>query len=275
MATKTIDNTQPLAVCLHASGSSHRQWLPLSAELEPHMRTIAPSLVGYGLVPFRRDRRLRLDHEVDNVLHQVELQTGKKNGPLHLVGHSYGGAVALQTAVRCPERVASLTLYEPAQFLLLFQHDGLRSPEAQEIRDVAMRVTALAASRVGRWKAAELFIDYWSFPGAWRRIPLRRKRRIVRLVPKVAAEFDALVSAQVQREQLAQLDMPVRLIYGSRTRSTARRVTELMLDTIATADGVEVAEMAHMAPCTHADRINPLIVEHVLASRSRPVRRAA
>jgi pimeloyl-ACP methyl ester carboxylesterase len=35
---------------------------------------------------------------------------------MHLVGHSYGGGVALRAAVERPERIASLTLYEPSAF---------------------------------------------------------------------------------------------------------------------------------------------------------------
>jgi pimeloyl-ACP methyl ester carboxylesterase len=35
-------------------------------------------------------------------------------GPAHLVGHSYGGVVAMAAAIRRPEAVASLTLIEPS-----------------------------------------------------------------------------------------------------------------------------------------------------------------
>jgi pimeloyl-ACP methyl ester carboxylesterase len=45
------------------------------------------------------------------------LPTG--NGLIHLVGHSYGGAVALRFATQYPERLRSLVLIEPVAFHLL------------------------------------------------------------------------------------------------------------------------------------------------------------
>src|SRR6266516_1098475 len=36
--------------------------------------------------------------------------------PVHLIGHSYGGGVALRVAVERSNRIASLTLYEPTAF---------------------------------------------------------------------------------------------------------------------------------------------------------------
>jgi lipase len=37
-------------------------------------------------------------------------------GPVHLIGHSFGATVALRLAIEAPERVASLTLIEPVLF---------------------------------------------------------------------------------------------------------------------------------------------------------------
>jgi pimeloyl-ACP methyl ester carboxylesterase len=37
-----------------------------------------------------------------------------RNGPLHLVGHSYGAAVALRIAANHRDRVRAMALYEPA-----------------------------------------------------------------------------------------------------------------------------------------------------------------
>lgn len=275
MFNRTIENVQPLAVCLHGSASSARQWLQLEESLEPHIRTISPCLIGYGPVPFTQGRSLSLDDESENVIRQVAQMTGKTNGPLHLVGHSYGGAVALQLALRYPERVASLTLYEPAQFLLLFA-EGLKSSAAREIRGIALRIVDKARTPWGRHKAASIFIDYWSGSGAWRSIPLRRRRRFARLVPKVAAEFGAIASSGITAADFAALDIPVRLISGSSTRQTASEVTRMLANVLPDVQHIEIPGMAHMAPCTHAERINPLFSEHVIARLSdRPMVRVS
>jgi len=275
MTTKAIENNQPLAVCLHASGSSSRQWRKLVATLEGRIRTIAPDLVGYGNGDqYRSGTRFRFDQEIRNVLRQIKAETGKDNGPLHLVGHSYGAAIALQFALTYPERVASLTLYEPAQFLLLFA-DGLKSPEGREILAVRKFMHENVKSPIGRWSAARKFIDYWSGEGSWNKIPFRRRRGLVSLMPKIAAEFEAILSANVSAADFAGLNMPVRLILGSETQATTRKVTEVLNDVLANVELITIDGAEHMAPATQADKINPLFAGHVVATLERQYYAAA
>jgi pimeloyl-ACP methyl ester carboxylesterase len=135
-----IENNQPLVVCLHGSASSSRQWAGLKEILQDHVRVISPDLVGYSdSSPFKKGQLFSMDDEVANIMRQIEKLTGKRNGPLHLVAHSYGGAVALQIALKYPERVASLSLYEPAQFRMLLA-DGPDSDEGEEIMAIRQRV---------------------------------------------------------------------------------------------------------------------------------------
>lgn len=266
MRALDIQNNQPLAVCLHASASSSQQWSKLVADFDGRMRVITPDLIGYGSKDrFQKGRSLRMQDEVDNILAQIEAAAGKANGPLHLVGHSYGGAVALQIALTYPEHVASLTVYEPAQFLLLMQ-GGLEAPEAQEILAVHRFVQGRLKSCLQRWSATRHFIEYWSGRGVWKRIPHRNKRRFVRLLPKIAAEFNAIFSAPVSTADCAKLHMPIRVICGTRTRASASKVAEVLAESAPNAEQVFVEGAAHMAPATQPKDINPLIIEHVLAT---------
>lgn len=275
MTKTTIENHQPLAVCLHASASSKGQWKGLMSMLERQMRCVAPDLVGYGAGdPFSTRKRFHLRQEVHNVLRQVEEQTGKSNGPLHLVGHSYGGATALQIAVMYPERVASVTLYEPAQFLMLFAN-GLRSTEAREVLAVWKFAKDQIGTTIGRFLAARRFIEYWSGEGAWQHIPLKRRCRFARLMPKVVAEFEAILSAGVSAEVFAGLNVPVRIICGTATRATARKVCRELARSLPNVELVEVEGATHMAPTTEPDTINPLFAEHVLAALHRDLAAAA
>jgi pimeloyl-ACP methyl ester carboxylesterase len=266
MINNNIENHQPLAVCLHGSASSSRQWSKLAELLEPRIRTIMPDLVGYGDAEhFQNGTRFHLDQEVENVLRQIRFQTGKDNGPLHLIAHSYGGAVALHMALKYPQRVASLTVYEPAQFLMLFE-DELEMDEAAEVLEVGRFVRANTASVARCRIAAKCFIDYWSGEGAWDRIPAERQDRFAGMMPKVAAEFEAILRAGVSASDFARLDIPVRLICGSETRGTARKVTDVLTGALPNVECIFVEGAAHMAPVTQADRVNPLFAGHVLSN---------
>ena len=225
-ATIDIQNRRLLAVCLHASASSSRQWSNLVADFAGHMRIVTPGLVGYGdSETFQPGTNIRMNDEVANVLAQIAHQTGKTNGPPHLIGHSYGGAVVLQVALLHLDRVARLTVYEPAQFLLLFEN-GLNSPLAHEIASVHQSVQGRLKSPLQRWAAARRFVKYGSGRRCWKHIPCKRQRRFARLVPKIAAAFSAIFTTQLAAEDCA----------------------------------------AHMATASNPRDLDPLIAQHVLAS---------
>jgi pimeloyl-ACP methyl ester carboxylesterase len=106
----------PAVVIGHCSSASHKEWLPLIEILKSDWRVLAPDFIGYGqsqpwpaTEPFSSDADLK-----------VLLAVAKKaKGPLHLVGHSYGAALALEAARTLGTRVKSLTLVEPVSFHLL------------------------------------------------------------------------------------------------------------------------------------------------------------
>ena len=84
-------------------------------------------------------------------------------------------------------------------------------------------------------------------------------------MPKVVAEFEAILSSGVDAEAFAGLVVPVRLICGSNTRATTRRVAEKLCQSLPNVEFLEVEGAAHMAPTTEPERINPLFAEHVFS----------
>ena len=79
-------------------------------------------------------------------------------GVCRLVGHSFGGSVAMKLAARLSGRVAKLVLLETNPFYLLKQSGRADAfAEAMELRDCVKKFGA-----VGDWvPAAERFADYW------------------------------------------------------------------------------------------------------------------
>jgi pimeloyl-ACP methyl ester carboxylesterase len=97
-------------VLIHGNFASWRWWQPVFDRLPPGWRAYAPDLRGCGDTD-RPDR----GYTVEQLAVDLHHFTGALNlSPLHLVGHSLGGAVALQFALDWPERVRSLTLVAPS-----------------------------------------------------------------------------------------------------------------------------------------------------------------
>lgn len=106
----------PGVVCLHSNASSSGQWRALMDHLALRFHVLAADSYGAGKSPpWPTDRTVWLRDEVA-LLEPVLAAAGD---PFSLVGHSYGGAVALVAAVARPQRVRSLVLYEPTLFSLV------------------------------------------------------------------------------------------------------------------------------------------------------------
>ncbi len=106
----------PGVVCLHANASTSAQWRDLLELLDSEFHMLAADSYGAGRSPdWPSDRRVSLRDE-SALLGPVFKRAGD---PFALVGHSYGGAVALKFAVEHPERVSALALYEPTLFAVI------------------------------------------------------------------------------------------------------------------------------------------------------------
>jgi pimeloyl-ACP methyl ester carboxylesterase len=240
--------TQETLLCLHSSGSSGRQWAALQPLLSPRLRVLTPALLGYdGAAPWPAGTPVSLDEEAER------LRPLLGAGGAHLFGHSYGGAVALQIALRWPQQVQSLTLFEPVRFALLMHHpETVASAEAIVAvgRRIGMEVLAGALPA-----AAHRFVDYWSGDGAWVALGEHHRDALAARMPKVRAEFEALFADPVPAAAYRALRMPVHLMGGERSPLPARQVLALLAGALPQAGGVTLRGLGHMAPVTHAGRV--------------------
>ncbi|MEM7432055.1 MAG: alpha/beta hydrolase [Pseudomonadota bacterium] len=261
---------QPAAtvVCLHSSMSHGGQWKALATRLRDHFEVVTPNLLGYDGCGGTFDGAHRLEHEIEVLLPIIEQATD----PVHLVGHSFGGAVALRLASLLGDRVASLTVYEPVWFALLFAEDG-DGDHAREV--IRVRDSLLSESEIGRLRGAREFINYWADGDGWSHIPAEQHARLASLSAKVAAEFSALMAAGPATQEFSRLNVPVRLLCGTDTKVSARRISELLSEIVPGVEYLRLNGLAHMAPVTHADDVNPLIVDHILANVDRGERAVA
>ena len=244
----------PGVVCLHANASTSGQWRRLADRLAPHFHVLAPDLHGAGRSPaWPWARPLALSDEADF----IEPVIARAGEPVALVGHSYGAAVAIIAALRHPQRVAALVLYEPTLFAWI-DRDVPRPNDADGIRlavDDAER--ALRGGDVDA--AAERFIDYWMEPGSWRRMPEARRAAVGASIVNVRRWAHALFDEPTPLDTLRSLDGPVLLMAGDRTTVAARAVIVRLLRVLPQRELYEFEALGHMGPVTDADRVDEVI----------------
>lgn len=243
-------NTAAVMLALHSSAASGRQWDPYRPLL-PAVTLHAPDLLGCeaGAAAWPAERAVTLQEEAQRI---VEQHWPDAVDGVHLVGHSYGGAVALQIALLWPERVRSLTVYEPVRFALL--RDNGDGALWQNVVAIGERVTALAQTQ-GLPAAAEAFVDYWSGTGSWARMPAKQQDGIATRMPKVRADFGALFGDTVPLADYSRLTMPLRLLHGSRSPLPVRRVLALLASACPAATAIGLDGLGHMGPLEKPTRV--------------------
>jgi pimeloyl-ACP methyl ester carboxylesterase len=246
----------PAAVLLHSSAGTRAQWRSLTEMLEGKRRVLAPDLRGYGESGGRPGTPDLADEAAI-----VGALAARAGGPIDLVGHSYGGAVALRFALEQPEMVRSLTLIEPVAFHLLQQGWAGRDWLLAEVQAIAAAVT-----RDRNGAGMSRFVDYWNGSGTWASLPEDKRSGLTRYAATVAENFAAAVAEAIPLETYRQIQAPALLLRGARSPAPARRIVALLGSTLLNARIVTVADAGHMLPLTHREIVNREILAHILGA---------
>ncbi|MEL6278654.1 MAG: alpha/beta hydrolase [Pseudomonadota bacterium] len=242
-------------VLIHCSGSAPAQWAQLEACLAPQFEPHSVTLTGHGdRAPWGGERVLSLAEEARDLAATI----GGEDA-VHIVGHSYGGAVAFRYALKHPARVRSLTLFEPALFDLL-RFDPDESAALDEIEAVAKAVSSLVL--LGDYRSAMArFVDYWNGAGAWSRMPETLRAELSAKALLVAHHFAALLEPGPSPSTFEALGIPLLVLCGTDSPKSARAVSRVLAKSVFTAKHRTIGHAGHMAPVTHPDRVNPVILD--------------
>ncbi|MDP2717786.1 MAG: alpha/beta hydrolase [Candidatus Micrarchaeota archaeon] len=100
------NNNAPAVMLVHGFAGAWKGWKDqIDFLCQKGLRVIAPDMDGHGNTPHTpHDTILSYVEDLEGIRNWLHVRT------VHLVGHSYGGAVAQAYAIQHPEHVASLTL---------------------------------------------------------------------------------------------------------------------------------------------------------------------
>jgi pimeloyl-ACP methyl ester carboxylesterase len=258
----------PTIVCLHSSGSSGAQWRVFAERMQDGFAMLTPDFHGHGAGPQWRGAPADVVPADTAHIARIARQVA---APVHLVGHSYGGAVALRVALQHPELVASVAVYEPVALRVLFEEDPT-APAALEVARVAatMRREIDAGSPE---HAAQVFTDYWSHPGHWASLSAGHQAAIARRTPVIHDHFVSLFNDAMTRDDYARLARPVLYLTGSETTAAARRTAALLQRALPQVEAVSMHTLGHLGPITHPERVGLAIGHFIRRHAEAPLAR--
>jgi len=250
---------KPCVIALHCSLGSGRQWTRLTEALGDGYRVIAPDLSGYGKNAVRPILPTTLADEVAMLGEQIDHATG----PIHLVGHSYGGAVAFKMASseRWAGRIRSLTLIEPVLPTLL--RDNAADRRLHDVfADMGTRI------HVDLWngmymEALDRFLAFWSGSGQRETLNGEAQLRMIEMIEKVAFDFTAILGEVNVAAAAAELRVPTLLVSGGLSPYMTQRIVGKLAALIPGAETRHLPAAGHMLPISHAKAINPDIIRHI------------
>ncbi len=253
----------PTVICLHSNASHCGQWSALVGRLAGRFHAVAVDSWGSGKSPeWPSDRVITLGDEVDLLAPVI----ARASDPACLVGHSYGGAIALKAALMHPGRFAALALYEPT----LFAPVARTAPgDVAGIRDTVQRASGHLDDGDAP-AAARAFIDFWMGPGSWDRMPAQRQPVMAASVRNVRRWAHALLLDPVTPQDLASLEMPVLLLTGRHSPRASLGVAQMLARTLPRAECVELEDLGHMGPVTHPEVVNGPIERFLREATGQP-----
>ena len=242
-------------VLIHSSVSGNRQWRALSEELRERYRVLAVNLYGYGeTTPWPRTEPQPLSAQAELILAVCD-ELGE---PVQLVGHSFGGSVALKAALLLDGRCDGLVLLEPNPFHLLKQ--GGRT--GAWLETVGLREDVESRMASDDWLgAAERFADYWLGDGAWSAMPERRRDAFADALAPNVHEWQAVMDERTAIEGYAAVAARTLVVSDPATRRPIREIVELLAEGCPDWSFRFLPEGGHMAPLTRPELVNPIVRE--------------
>lgn len=248
-------------VALHCSGHDSRQWDFLRRLIEPSVRFHAFDLIGTpARGPWKGGSKFGLqDEAVALVAHIARI-----GEPVHIVGHSFGGALGLHLAGNQPKLVRSLCLYEPTTFSLLKTDQAEDGRLLKEIETLASDIQAAVEQGCSEF-AASLYTDFWGGVGSWQTLSRARRQALAEWIPKVVLDFQALIDEPAQTRNVSA---PTTLMVGSQSHPHTQRIVEILTRDLDQAKQIEVPGADHLGPFRFRDCVAGVIWRHLLEHSS-------
>ncbi len=246
----------PTVVFVPGSCSTGVAWRPVISALNGHFHCVTTSLLGYGGTTERRTTR---DPSISHEAEVIEAVIRRTGGPVHLVGHSFGGLASLAVALRGKVPLQSLTIMEAPAVNILREIGEYRHYRTfREMSDAYF-----AAFRGGDREAISAVIDFYGGPGTFASWPSRVRAYATETTHVNILDWASAYAFPLFPSELAGVDIPVMVLRGGESHPAVKRANELLSIYIKGASLVTTEGASHFMILTHAEDSARAIADHV------------
>jgi pimeloyl-ACP methyl ester carboxylesterase len=244
-------------VFVHGAPGDHRSFEGQREAVAERYRFIAPTQRYFGTGPWPDDgAKFSMATHADDLAAFLRQIGG---GPAHVVGWSYGGAIAIVLAVHHPEWIKSLFVFEPG--LATFVTDPEDAQVAGEDR-TDMRARAAMAAKAGDTGAAVrlLFDDFTGQPGIVDRLAPAIRASLLDNARTLPLSLFAPPPPPITCAQLGQIAVPVAIARGELARPFYRIAAETAHRCIPGSRLMVIPGGGHLALAEHASAFNEALL---------------
>ncbi|MCH2165190.1 MAG: alpha/beta hydrolase [Marinovum sp.] len=234
------------ALAVHCSLAHSGSWRDVSRHLAERLTITAFDLPGHG-----RSASWDGEREIQSLSCAIGAALVPDGGKIDVLGHSFGGTVALRYALDHPERVRSLTLIEPVFFAAAIR--GHPHTQARLDEDFARFVDAWDAGDLDA--AARAFTAIWGDGTPWHKLSRMAQRALaaqIHLIPAANAALFDDVGGMLDDCRLETLGVPVLFLQGGETHWIIPQISKALAARLPDATCVTVPGAGHMVPISHA-----------------------
>lgn len=241
-------------VFVPGSFSAPSAWRGLQNALPTGYRSIATSLCGYGRT---NETRSLDDLDIHHLTKVVETVAAKVGQPFHLVGHSFGGTVALAAALSNPSNVLSIATFEANPLWLL------REDADESLFDDTHQMSQAfeEAYNSGETDAAARIIDFWGQPGAFASMPEGVRDYCRSTTFSNVLDWRTAFRFEASSSDYSKLTMPVLLVRGGLANSAMVHITDRLKACVPNSKSAVIDGAGHFLITSHATECGALLVE--------------
>jgi 3-oxoadipate enol-lactonase len=230
-----MENPRPVqkVVLLHSALGDSRLWRHQLAALGDRYDVVAPDLPGWGTSPLPTEP-FSFVEIVDELL------------PAALVGNSFGGAVALRTALAHPDRVSKLALVG----------SGLPAWDWTEEMTSYFAASNAAVETGDLDAATEVDLEFWVAPE--HRDEVRPQQRLALELQTAHDEPEVIWPPLAP---LSSLTIPTLVVVGEADKADFRAIAQHLAEEIPDADLAVVAGAGHLVGLDQPEELNALLLE--------------